>query len=194
MSNNSFFLWKGSTSQQRPVSPLPKELCGWCRLTLTSSAHSVSHTSSISACAETLRSQRLSSKPVKPVSLSHRHLQQALLLWLAEVQQDTVTHSTRGGHTRFWPPALWLGHRPGYPFTDHASICRSPQQYRLMEVGICACIRGYRGYYCANQKSLVNTVLQITDVCMLSKLTVMPGMPDAHTFVLQEWRSLEWVD
>lgn len=64
-----------------------------------------------------------------------------------------------------------------------------------MEAGTCACAGGYRGSYSVPQKSLVNAVLQITDACfILSKLIVRPGMPDAHVCVLQEQRSLEWVD
>lgn len=44
-------------------------------------------------------------------------------------------------------------------------------------------------YYSIPQRSLVNSVLQITEfnVCLiLSKLTIMSSMPDAHMRVLQD--------
>lgn len=200
MSNNSFFLWKDSTRQQRlSSSSFQGVVCVWCRLTPTSSVHSVSHSSSISASAETLQRQRFCKQTCEANVIQEQTAPAATALrGLAEVQQGTVTHRGHGAGgdiTRFWPPVLWLSHRSGYAFIDHASIYRAPQQYRLKEVGICACTWGYRGYYCVNQKSLVNAILQINDVCFgLSKLTVMPGMPDAHMHVLQEWKSLEWVD
>lgn len=58
-----------------------------------------------------------------------------------------------------------------------------------MAVGVGACIAGHRGDYSAHQKSLVNTVLQITDVCFISsKLTVMPCLALTHVARMKEPR------